>query len=190
MSSDSNSSKEMERTPKTRPPFIQRTTRNLDWGSALAFFSAAVIGAIGVANNVRNTFWQTFVLGMGKRDTPFAGIRDTHEAMFKQQTNDYNARKINAQEYKAGVSSVAGKYRTAVADKLLKEFDIPTKGFSGWTVGTWKRLQELSLTGRIQSVVGFASVAAITCGAISVLRNSRNTIDRIEDKIDAGQHMR
>jgi hypothetical protein len=164
--------------------------QNLDKGSTLAFGAAALMGAIGVANNVRNSFWQIFVLGNGKHKSPFSRITDEHQALFTKQTTDYNRGAITASAYKANVRNVATNYRNTVADKLLREFDIPTHGVKGWTVGTWKRLNELSLTGRIQSVVGFASVAAITCGAINVLRNSRNTIDRIEDKIDAGHHSR
>ena len=169
---------------------IKYRLRNLDLTTTAAFVGAALIGAIGVANNVRNSFWQIFVLGNGKHKSPFTAITDEHQGLFENQSSDYNRGAITATEYKDNVRGVATKYRNAVADKLLNEFEIPTHGPTGWTVGTWKRLKELSLTGRIQSVVGFASVAAITFGAVNVLRNSRDTVDRIEDKIDAGQHSR
>ncbi|MES2984208.1 MAG: hypothetical protein V4735_03370 [Pseudomonadota bacterium] len=164
--------------------------QNLDTASTISFVAASTLGAIGVANNVRNNFWHNFIQGFREINTPFAPLRDKFTAQFQKTARDFSAGALGSREYRDTMRSISNNYRNEVADKLLKDFDIPTHGIAGWTIGTVKRVKELGINGRIQSVVGFATVGAITLGSVNVLRNSKNTIDRVEDKIDAGGHSR
>jgi hypothetical protein len=175
-----------ERSPqKPEPaPARKRTWRNWDWLSIGAFSAASIFGFIGVANNVRNTFWHNFTQGFGEIDSPFSPIRNKYTQMFKQTSADYKAGLLTGKEYRETQKQIANCYRTEVNTKLLKEFDIPTKGIEGWTVGTFKRMRELGLNGRINTTVGFATVAAISIGAVNVLRNSKRTLDKVEDKLE------
>ncbi len=160
--------------------------RNLDFASVVAFSTASLLGALGVANNVRYTFWNNFIQGFNQINTPFAPIRDKFTRLFQNTASERTAERISSTEYRQTMRTIANDYRNEVADKLLKEFDIPTHGVKGWTVGTFKRMKEIGMNGRMHNVIGFASVGAIAIGSINVLRNSKNTIDRVEDKIGAG----
>lgn len=157
--------------------------RNLDIVSTLSFIGASIFGLVGAANNVRHTFWNNFIEGFGRIDTPFASIRDKYRAKFQQTPLDYSAGKISADQYRLSMRQHAHDFRQEVNSKLLQEFHIPTNGIKGWTVGTVKRLRELGVNGKFHGVVGFASVTAVAIGAISLLHHNRNILDAVDDKI-------
>ncbi len=165
-------------------PAPGRFWHNWDWVSIGSFAAASVFGAIGVANNVRHTFWNNFIQGFHEIETPFAPIRDKFQALFRSTAAKYKAGDLKADVYRTTMRDIAEDYRQEIATKLLKDFNIPTNGLPGWTVGTYKRMKELGLNGRISTTLGFATLTATAIGAVSVLRNSKHTIDRVEDKID------
>jgi len=140
---------------------------------------------IGAANNVRHMFWNNFIHGFGEVDTPFTPIRNKYTAKFQQPTIDYEQGRISADAYRHTIRDYADSYRKEVNAKLLEEFHIPTDGIKGWTVGTFKRIKEVGMNGKIHGAVGFATVAAVSLGSISLLRHNKHTLDAIENNLSA-----
>lgn len=168
----------------------KRPWRNLDWVSVGSFIVAPALGALAIASNIRSKFFDSFILGYRETRTPFSDIVDeyTHreDGKFAKNTRSYNAGILNAEQYVAANKEAVTQYHTAIGEKLEREFNIPTKGFRGWSEGTWKRWGRLGQSARISSTVAFSTLAVTALGAVAVLRNSKSTIDRVEDKIDAG----
>ena len=168
-------------TPAKKP---RDMLRNWDWMTVASFGAAGMLGVWKVANDVRIRFWETFVRGHDKIGSPFHDLRDANQANLKSITDSYNAKIIEAATYDAQMHVGIKEYQGKVADRLLKEFDIPTHGIRGWTEGTIKRIQKMGMATRIDNTLGFAAGLAVTVGAFSVLRHSKHTVDRIEDKLD------
>jgi hypothetical protein len=156
----------------------------LDWVSLSTFGSGAVLGAVTIAHNIRNAFWNGVVLGYKETRTAFSDITDKYTNLFKNNTEDYLAGKYGEQEYLRLNRGTSKQYRGEVFERLEKKFDIPSNGFKGWTVGTFKRFKELGVNARIHSGIGFASVGATVIGAVTLLRHNSHTVHRIEEKID------
>lgn len=181
-----------EEPTKTEKTAQQRNMRerlnwhNLDYISIGSLFSAGILGLITLANNVRYNFWNSFIKGFGEIKTPFEDITKTHTEVFTNIVAQRNSGEITPTHYSNAMRANAANYRNAVADRLLKDYNIPTHGLKGWTIGTWKRFKELGVTSRIHSGIGVASITSTAIGAILLLRHNRHTVDRIEHKIDEG----
>ena len=164
---------------------------NWDWLSAGSFLSASFLGLLSIANNVRSSFYNNFILGYKETPTVFSDIvkHYTHPetGVFALTTQKREAGLITPTEYRVTNRANAKEFRGKIASKLLADFKIPTDGIEGWTVGTFKRWREMGSTARIDSTVAFATIAATALGAVTVLRHSKDTIDRVEDKLDVNQ---
>lgn len=182
-----------------------RNWRNWDFLSIGAFTAAAGFGLFAIANKIRESFWKNIIHGYGENETVFTDIVEkyigTKEArhgharsdgrVFPNQFNEHFERHKTGEWSLARVdaenATTVKAYRKEIADKLLKEYRIPTYGIAGWTEGIVKRWNKLGKSARMDTSFGAAGVTAVAIGAIAVLRHSKHTLDRIETKLDAAQ---
>lgn len=180
----------------------------------VSFYGAAVFGVGTILNNIRQKFHQNFVLGYGETRTPFTPIVEKYngkqfmpkehavksyvKSNFPQDSSHSPALglfdtlslkaehgKIKTAEFLAERDTLRHKFRKEIDKKLLEDFGIPTNNaIKDWTVGTWKRLELMGNTSRIDSSLGFASVTAFSIAAISLLRHNRHMLERVEKDID------
>lgn len=178
-------------------PAPEKYRRDFDWMSSLSFLGAAVLGAFAVANDIRSRFFKVFIDGYGgETETPFTPLLREYRGdpakggeggKFRPIVEAYKKGDLTPTEYSQRMRQTAKEFRHAVDSRVEKEFGIPANGLKGWTVGTVKRWQHLGIIARRDATLGFATVAAVGVGAIGVLKHSKDTIDRIEDKLDEQQ---
>lgn len=152
--------------------------------STASFAIAAGLGLLTIANNIRHTFWNNFIRGFGEIRTPFSDITDRYTGKFQGIVDQFQASRITAVDYRKNMRATADQYRDEVFRKLETDFNIPSKGIGGWTVGTVKRFHDLGFTSRVQSTIGMATIASTVIGAAIVIGRQHKTSTRIESKID------
>lgn len=167
----------------------QRRRDHWRWNTlcVTSFVTGSALAAVGMANNIRYSFWNNFVHGFGEIETPFADIKTKYAEKFKGTVSQYNADSISQQEYRTTMRNHATDYRQEVFTRLEKDFNIPSNGWRGWTEGTLKRWQELGVNGRIHNTVGIASIAATTIGAVILMARQQHNTNRIENKMEEQQ---
>lgn len=178
-----------------------RARNNWDVVSIASFIGAAAFGIHGVCNRIRERFFHAFVMGHGETRTPFSDIIEKYNGrggikpyssggtngLFDGLSMDYNKGTLKADPFCAERKALTAKFRDEIAERLEKDFHIPTKGIKGYTIGNWKRWEQLGIGARRETALGFATISTIGVGAIAIMRNSKNTLDRVEEKLDA-QH--
>jgi hypothetical protein len=178
-----------------------RVSNNWDIVSIISFVGAAVFGVHGVCNRIRERFFHAFVMGHGETRTPFSDIIEKYNGngailpsgssstngLFDGLSKDYTSGALKAGAYCSERKAMTANFREEIAQRLEKDFQIPTKGIKGYTIGNWKRWEQLGVGARRETALGFATISAIGVGTIAIMRNSKNTLDRVEEKLDAKQ---
>jgi hypothetical protein len=175
-----------------------RHRSNWDTLSIGSFLAAGIISVGTLANNIRDKFYHAFVEGYHESRTPFSDIIEKYtgkqgadhrraapvDGLFDRLAVDYNEGHKKPESFLKKRHELSLDFRQEVNDRLLKDFKIPSRGFKGWTEGTWKRWQHLGAGARRDAGLGFAAVSAISVGAIAMLNHSKHTLDRVEDRLD------
>lgn len=169
--------------------------------SSLVGIGAGVFTMLQLANNIRRKFFQNFVLGYGESPTVFDTIVKTYsgnDGAFAKLTQAQKARESafasgelsqeqfqkQSVDFMRAMRDTATEYREAIDAKLLHDFNIPTKGPTGWLEGTYKRWKNMGMTSRRDTAITFASVSAMAVGTLLLLRHNKTALSRIEDRLD------
>jgi hypothetical protein len=175
-----------------------RARNNWDVVSIVSFAAAGVLGIGTICNNIRDKFFHAFVDGYGESRTPFTDIIEKYngrrgvrhssyhadDGAFDALSRRHKANLVSDSEFVAERKKLTHEFRREINERLLEKFNVPSEGFRGWTEGNLKRWQMLGNGARRDASLGFAALSAISIGAISIMRNSKNTLDRVEDKLD------
>jgi hypothetical protein len=161
-----------------------KPTSNFDRSAMVSFAAATGIGIFSTISNIRNQFYEGFVLGWHRVKTPFTDLVNKANAAFDANVYDYENGQCDAKTYRENIRKIGVQHRTEINDKLLKEFDIPTDGVAGWVEGTVKRFEHLGNKTRLTAGLAFAATTAVGVGAVTLLRHNKATLDRVEEKID------
>lgn len=157
---------------------------NMDLIAMASFAGAAALGLFNTVNNIRHEFYQSFIAGWNRVPTAFTDLKNHFEGLQRSNLTDYQAGTIDSATYRQNIQRIANENQAAVNERLLKDFNIPTNGFRGWTEGTYKRFKEIGRTSRVNAGIGFATTAAITIGALALLRHNKDTLDKIDTKLE------
>jgi hypothetical protein len=173
--------------------------RHLDVLTMLSFIVGGFFGIGSLFHRIRERFHQTFVLGYGETATPFTSIVERYNGRqgmpdpanskswgeFDKIAFMRKENKISPEEYAKQRGEIARNFRKEINTVLRKDYHIPTENaLKDWTLGTVKRWKLLGNTSRVEVGLGFASLAAVTVGAISMLRHNKRTLDGIEDMLE------
>ncbi|MFZ4541190.1 MAG: hypothetical protein ACOYNL_05175 [Rickettsiales bacterium] len=161
----------------------KRLWSNLGIATGFSVASAIGLGVVGLAHKIRDYFYHSVIRGFNESPTVFTPIIEkyTHSTtgVFAQSLGELQRGTITGAEHLAKNRTLASNFNNEIADLLQKTYDIPTKGIPGWTIGSWKRFQQLSTQGMVGSTLTFASLAATAVGAVFVLKHS---LDRSNDE--------
>jgi hypothetical protein len=178
------------------PPKPRESFPHLDVITLMSFIVGGTLGIGSLFHRIREQFHQTFVLGYNETATPFTLIIEKYNGKhgmpdrnnpsprgeFDKLTFRRQSGQINPEEYTKQRGEIARRFKKDINDVLKTDYKIPTDNhFKDWTVGVWKRWHLLGNTSKVEVGLGFASLTAITVGAISMLRHNKRTMDGIED---------
>lgn len=177
-----------------------------DLASIGSLLVGATLGLAKLGQDIRTHFHMNFVRAYNEHGSSFQPIIDKYSGengVFAKLKEYYEVdkepwiKKANegdkealgkvrqyAKQYRAEIKTEAQNFRTDIAKQLEVEHNIPTSGIKGWTVGTLKRFNELGTTAKIQSSLGFFTIAASAIGAAIVLQHNAHRTDRVGSKVD------
>ncbi len=175
-----------------------RIKNNWDVVSVGSFVAATAFGVVGVCNRIRERFFHAFVLGHGETRTPFSDINQKYNGklgvlptsdsrisgLFDAISVKSLRKTITPEAYSEQRKALVTEYRNAIAERLEKNFNIPTHGWRGMTIGNWKRWEQLGVGAKRETALVFAGISTVALGALAIMRNSKNTLERVEEKLD------
>jgi hypothetical protein len=185
----------------------------LDYIALSSFVGGGILSAFTVCNNIRTKFYHAFVEGHGESRTPFSdilkkyngnpgvqvmpreetlkfghyeadGLFDDISMRLNQKRVDNTFPKDDVKTYLADRAKLTREFRTEINDRIKTVFNIESDGVKGWTIGNVQRWKMLGHNSRRESSLAFASILALGIGAATILRHSKNTLDRIETDLD------
>ena len=184
-----------------------------DYVALGSFLGGGILSAFTVCNNIRTKFYHAFVEGHGESRTPFSditekyngkpgvqvmpgqaklnfgnyetdGLFDTISMRLNQKRLDNTFPKDDVKTYLADRAKLTREFRTEINDRIKTVFNIESDGIKGWTTGNVQRWKMLGHNSKRESSLAFASILALGIGAATILRHSKNTLDRIESDLD------
>lgn len=171
---------------------------NWDTISIGSFLAAGAASAATLVNNVRQRFHHSFVEGYGESRTPFSSVLFKYQGkqganhspnapvdgLFDELAVRRNRGNISPSEFEKQKKQLTKNFHGEINQILEKDFGIHSTGLKGWTVGTWQRWNRLGKTSARDAALGIAAVSFVGLGAVAVLRHSKKTLDKVEDRLE------
>lgn len=186
-------------TPKTSVPSVsaKNAVAPNDYSDLVfggSFIAAAVFGVANVINNIRHSFYESFlkppseVLDLKKyRDDearvlhPFADLFRHRKRMYQQFSQELDEGKITGTEFNEKKFNFTREHDAQVSARSQEQFGITTKGWRGWTIDIPKQRKFTGTFARRGAALAMGTTTALGIGAIATMRYSKHLLDRIDE---------
>lgn len=159
-----------------------------------SFIAAAVFGAANVINNIRHSFYESFlkppshVLDLehlsddaARKMHPFADLFRDRKRMYQKFSQEFDEGKITGTEFNEKKFQFTREHDARVSERSQEKFGIRTKGWRSWTTDILKQRKFTGTFARRGAALAMGTTTALGIGAIATMRYSKHLLDRIDE---------